>query len=567
MTAHQIAWCSESFSSLISKDRRQGLGARDQEVRSSGPPTPDPQHPSMVQAKKALAKKTRTRKARAVSSGRSTDYQNFIGGRWVPSRSGEWIENRNPADVRDVVGRFPLSTKEDVDAAVMAAGEAFNHWRRTPAPRRAEILFRLGEILIRDKEKYTADMTREMGKVLKEAGGDVQEAIDCTYYAAGEGRRLHGFTTPAEMPNKFAMCVRQPVGLCGLITPWNFPMAIPSWKLMPALVCGNTVVIKPAEETPLSTYNLVKACEEAGVPPGVVNLVMGRGSVVGTRMTSHPSLRLISMTGSTETGRVIASACAERNAICSLEMGGKNAIIIMDDADIDNAIEGAVWGAFGTSGQRCTASSRLIVHKRVYLQFVKKLAERAKALRVGNGADPQTDVGPVVNEDAVHKIMDYIDIGQNEDGATLACGGHHLTKGDYARGYFIAPTVFTDVTPDMRVAQEEIFGPVTSVIPTNSLDEAIEIANGVRYGLSAAIYTQDVNRAFHAMNETYTGIFYVNASTIGAEVHLPFGGTKATGNGHREAGTQVLDIFSEWKSVYFDYSGKLQRAQIDEVEV
>jgi len=312
---------------------------------------------------------------------------------------------------------------------------------------------------------------------------------------------------------------------------------------------------------------LVKACEEAGVPPGVVNLVMGRGSVVGERITSHPALRLISLTGSTETGRTVAYACAERNAICSLEMGGKNAIMVMDDADIDNAIEGTIWGAFGTSGQRCTASSRVIVHKKVYRQFTRKLAERAKALRVGNGANPRTDVGPVVNAAAVQKIMEYIDIGQNEDGATLACGGKHLTKGEYAHGYFIEPTVFTDVTPNMRIAQEEIFGPVTSVVPANSLDEAIEIANGVQYGLSAAIYTQDVNRAFHAMNEIYTGIFYVNASTIGAEVHLPFGGTKATGNGHREAGTQVLDIFSEWKSVYFDYSGKLQRAQIDEVEV
>jgi acyl-CoA reductase-like NAD-dependent aldehyde dehydrogenase len=402
--------------------------------------------------------------------------------------------------------------------------------------------------------------------VLKEAGGDVQEAIDCTYYAAGEGRRLHGFTTPAEMPNKFAMCVRQPVGLCGLITPWNFPMAIPSWKLMPALVCGNTVVIKPAEDTPLSTYNLVKACEEAGIPEGVVNLVMGRGSVVGSRLTGHPSVRLISLTGSTETGRMVASECAERNAICSLEMGGKNAIIVMDDADIDNAIEGAVWGAFGTSGQRCTASSRLIVHKKVYKQFSKKLVERAKALRIGNGADPKVDVGPVINEDAVDKILSYIDIGENEDGAVLACGGGHLTKGDYAFGHFIEPTVFTDVAPDMRIAQEEIFGPVTSVIPARSLDEAIDIANGVQYGLSAAIYTQDVNRAFHAMNEMYTGIFYVNASTIGAEVHLPFGGTKGTGNGHREAGTQVLDIFSEWKSIYVDYSGQLQRAQIDNVK-
>jgi len=330
----------------------------------------------MAQAKKAIEK--RSRSARAAK--RIKTYHNFINGRWTPSRSDEWLENRNPADTRDVVGRFPRSTEEDVDEAIAAAAKAFDPWRHTPAPRRAEILFRVGEILIRDKQKYTADMTREMGKVLKEAGGDVQEAIDCTYYAAGEGRRLHGFTTPAEMPNKFAMCVRQPVGLCGLITPWNFPMAIPSWKLMPALVCGNTVVIKPAEDTPLSTYNLVKACEEAGIPAGVVNLVMGQGSVVGSRMTSQSALRLISITGSTETGRVVASACAERNAICSLEMGGKNAIIILDDADIDNAVEGAIWGAFGTSGQRCTASSRLIVHKKVYKQFSNKLVERAKAL-------------------------------------------------------------------------------------------------------------------------------------------------------------------------------------------
>jgi alpha-ketoglutaric semialdehyde dehydrogenase len=515
----------------------------------------------MAQAKKALGKKN----GRKTAAPRATvkTYHNYINGRWTPSASGETFENVNPADTRDLIGRFPLSNKEDVDAAVDAARSAFDRWRRTPAPRRAEILFRLGEILIRNKEAFASDMTREMGKVLKETGGDVQEAIDCTYYTAGEGRRLHGFTTPAEMPDKFAMCVRQPVGLCGLITPWNFPMAIPSWKLIPALVCGNTVVIKPAEDTPLSTYNLVKACEEAGIPPGVVNLVTGFGEPAGAAITNHPALRLISFTGSTETGRIVASACAERNAICSLEMGGKNVIIVMDDADVDLAVEGAVWGAFGTSGQRCTASSRIVVHKKVYKQFSKKLVERASRLRVGNGADTKTEMGPVINADAVHKIMGYIEVGEREDGATLACGGKRLTKGEHANGYFIEPTVFTDVAPQMRIAQEEIFGPVTAVIPTSSLEEAVEIANGVRYGLSAAIYTQDVNRAFHAMQEMYTGIFYVNSSTIGAEVHLPFGGTKATGNGHREAGTQVLDIFTEWKSVYVDYSGKLQRAQID----
>lgn len=526
---------------------------------------------TMAQAKKTLARNSskQNSSASAKSHARASvkTYSNYIGGKWVPSESGEVFENINPANTDDVIGRFPLSTSNDVNAAVNAAQGAFDGWRKLPAPKRAEILFRLGEILIANKDRYTADMTREMGKVLKEAGGDVQEAIDCTYYTAGEGRRLHGFTTPAEMPDKFAMCVRQPVGLCGLITPWNFPMAIPSWKLIPALVCGNTVVIKPAEDTPLSTYNLVQACEEAGIPPGVVNLVTGYGENAGAPITNHPALRLISFTGSTETGRIVASACAERNAICSLEMGGKNVIIVMDDADIDLAIEGALWGAFGTSGQRCTASSRLVVHKKVYKQFSQKLVERTKALRIGNGADPKTDVGPVINADAVKKIMSYIDIGQDEDGATLACGGKRLTRGEYARGYFIEPTVFTDVAPDMRIAQEEIFGPVTAVIPTKSLDEAVEIANGVRYGLSAAIYTSDVNRAFRAMNDMYTGIFYVNASTIGAEVHLPFGGTKATGNGHREAGTQVLDIFSEWKSIYVDYSGKLQRAQIDMLDL
>ena len=519
----------------------------------------------MAQARKALSKANSKQSGRSPRTSAKT-YHNYIGGKWLSSKSGETFENINPADTRDVIGRFPRSTSDDVNDAVNAAQEAFDRWRQTPAPRRAELLFRLGEILISNKDQYAADMTREMGKVLKETGGDVQEAIDCTYYTAGEGRRLHGFTTPAEMPNKFAMCVRQPVGLCGLITPWNFPMAIPSWKLIPALVCGNTVVIKPAEDTPLSTYNLVRACEEAGIPPGVVNLVTGFGETVGAAMTSHPGLRLISFTGSTETGRLVASACAERNAICSLEMGGKNAIMVMEDADIDLAIEGAVWGAFGTSGQRCTASSRLIVHRKVYKQFVNKLVQRAQALRVGNGADPKTEMGPVINAEAVEKILSYIDIGRNEDGAKLACGGNRLTKGAYANGFYIEPTVFTDVAPEMRIAQEEIFGPVTAVIPAKSLADAIEIANGVRYGLSAAIYTRDVNRAFSAMNDMYTGIFYINSSTIGAEVHLPFGGTKGTGNGHREAGTQVLEVFSEWKSVYVDYSGKLQRAQIDEVE-
>src|SRR3954469_23183118 len=348
----------------------------------------------MAQAKKAISKTSGKLAARNAARAAVKTYQNYINGEWVDSQSGEMFENINPADNRDIVGRFPLSTSDDVNAAVNAAQGAFDRWRNTPAPKRAEILFRLGEILIRSKERFSADMTREMGKVLKETGGDVQEAIDCTFYTAGEGRRLHGFTTPAEMPDKFAMCVRQPVGLCGLITPWNFPMAIPSWKLIPALVCGNTVVIKPAEDTPLSTYNLVKSCEEAGIPPGVVNMVAGYGETAGAALVGHPSVRLISFTGSTEVGRIVAGACAERNAICSLEMGGKNVIMVMDDADLDLAVEGAVWGAFGTSGQRCTASSRIVVHKKVYKKFTQLLVERAKNLKVGDGLDEKTDVAP-----------------------------------------------------------------------------------------------------------------------------------------------------------------------------
>jgi len=514
----------------------------------------------MAKAEKAKAKKQ-------ASKTSTKTYYNYIGGEWTKSDSGEWFENINPADTQDVVGRFPLSNEADVNRAVEAAKSAATKWRRTPAPKRAEILFTLGEILRKNKDRFTTDMTREMGKVLKEAGGDVQEAIDCTYYTAGEGRRLHGFTTPAEMPNKFAMCVRQPVGICGLITPFNFPMAIPSWKLIPALVCGNTVVLKSGEDVPLSALNLIKSCEEAGIPAGVVNLVNGHGADVGSPLVGHKDIRLISFTGSTSTGRIIAEQCARDNKIVALQMGGKNAIIVMDDADIDNAVEGSLWGAFGTSGQRCTASSRLVVHKKVYKKFCEKLVEKAKRLRVGNGLDAKTEVGPVINQAAMDKILSYIEIGQKEDKATLACGGNRLTKGEYKNGYFIEPTVFTDVKRGMRIAQEEIFGPVTCVIPFSTLDEAIDIVNDVKYGLSSAIYTQDVNQSFYAMQELYTGICYVNSATIGAEVHLPFGGTKGTGNGHREAGTQVLDIFSEWKSLYIDYSGKLQKAQIDLVEI
>ena len=493
-------------------------------------------------------------------------YKNYIGGRWVKPANGQWMNNLNPADTREIVGRFPASTNEDVEAAVNAAQEALPRWKAVPAPKRAEILYRAGEILMQRKEKFAQDMTREMGKVLKEARGDVQEAIDMIFYTAGEGRRLHGYTTPSEMPHKFAMCVRQPIGICSLITPWNFPMAIPSWKMMPALICGNTMVIKPAEDTPLSTINLVKVLEEAGLPPGVVNIVSGTGPESGAPLASHDAVRLVSFTGSTATGTAVAETAARTGKICSLEMGGKNVIMIMEDADLDLAAEGAVWGAFGTSGQRCTASSRLVVHKKVYKKFVEKLTERAKTLRVGDGLDEKIEVGPVINQKAVEKILGYIEVGKQE--AKLYLGGNQLTSGAHKHGFFIEPTIFTDVKPNARIAQEEIFGPVVSVIPCSDLDDAIAIGNSVKYGLSSSIYTADVNRAFHAMERMLTGIFYVNSATIGAEVHLPFGGTKATGNGHREgAMASSLDIFSEWKSIYVDYSGKLQKAQIDAVEI
>ncbi|HEV2304533.1 MAG TPA: aldehyde dehydrogenase family protein [Candidatus Acidoferrales bacterium] len=490
-----------------------------------------------------------------------TAYKNFIGGEWVDASTGKGIENHNPA-TGELVGIFPASAEPDVNRAVEAAKKAFDSWRLTPAPKRAEILFRAAEILIKRKEDIAEDMTREMGKVLAETRGDVQEAIDMTYLMAGEGRRLFGQTTPSELPNKFAMSVRSPIGVCGLITPWNFPIAIPSWKMMPALVCGNTVVIKPAQDTPLSTYYLVQILEEAGIPAGVVNLVSGTGSQVGSPLVSHPDVKLISFTGSTDTGRVINQACAPSFKHVHLEMGGKNIILVTDDANIDLAVDGAIWGGFGTSGQRCTAASRVAVHNHVYKEFTEKFVARAKKLRVGDGLDADVDMGPVVNESQLKTVMKYVEIGKQE-GARLAAGGHRLDSGKLAKGWFHEPTIFLDCNPQMRICQEEIFGPVVSVIPFGNLDEAISIANGVKYGLSSSIYTRNVNHAFRAQRDLDTGIVYVNAPTIGAETHLPFGGTKQTGNGHRESGLAAIDFYSEWKTVYLDYSDRLQRAQID----
>jgi len=492
-------------------------------------------------------------------------YRNFIDGEWVESETGETFEDRNPADTRDLVGIFQKSGKADVDAAVDAAKRAFAKWRLVPAPRRAEIIYLAAEMLAERKEDYARDMTREMGKVLKETRGDVQEAVDTAYYMAGEGRRMFGPTTPSELPNKFAMAVRNPLGVCAMITPWNFPMAIPSWKLLPALVCGNTCVIKPAQDTPLSTFNLVRVLADAGVPKGVVNIVTGFGPQTGAPMLEHPEVRAVSFTGSSAVGRTIGTTAAKSFKHCSLELGGKNPMIVLNDANLDLAIEGALWGGFGTTGQRCTATSRIIAEKGIYQEFVSRLVERARKLRVGNGLDETTDMGPAVNERQLQTDLEYVEIGRTE-GAKLQCGGNRLDQGEYQYGFFMEPTIFSDVDPKMRIAQEEIFGPVVSIIPSEGFEDAIQIANDIEYGLSSAIYTRDVNRAFTAMRDLYAGITYINAPTIGAEVHLPFGGVKATGNGHREGGIGAIDFYTEWKSVYVDYSDRLQRAQIDRPE-
>ena len=490
-------------------------------------------------------------------------YRNFIDGEWIEASARQTRENRNPADKSEVIGTFQSSGQADIDAAVEAARKAWRRWRQVPAPKRAEHLFRMGEILVRRKEEYAREMTREMGKPLREARGDVQEAIDVCYHIAGEGRRMHGHTTPSELPNKSCLSMRVPLGVCGLITPWNFPMAIPSWKLIPALVCGNSVIIKPSSDAPLSAYHLVKVCQEVGIPRGVVNYVTGDGESAGTPLTRHAGVALISFTGSSETGRQVNLACADTYKRAALEMGGKNAMIVMDDARLDLAVEGALWGAFATTGQRCTATSRIIVHKKILKEFVDRFVERAGGLKVGDGLDESVDVGPLINEAQLKKVMDYIQIGRDE-GADPVLGGVRLTKNEYGRGFFFPPTVFTGVTRGMRIAREEIFGPVVCVLAADSLEDALEIANDSPYGLSSSIYTQDVNKAFAAMRDLETGITYVNSSTIGAETHLPFGGLKKSGNGHREgAAHTAIDIFSEWKTVYVDYSGKLQKAQMD----
>ncbi len=488
-------------------------------------------------------------------------FQNYVGGSWADADSGETFDDVNPARTSDVIGHFPASGSEDVDAAVRAARGAFASWSNTPAPQRGDVLRRIGDLLTQRKDDIAFEMTREMGKPFTETRGDVQEAIDTAYYAASETRRLFGHTVPSELPSKFNMSVRRPIGVVGVITAWNFPVAVPTWKIFPALAAGNTVVFKPSEDAPHSGMLLVHVLIDAGVPDGVVNLVQGKGNV-GAALVSHAGVNVVTFTGSTETGSRIGEVCGRMHKRFSMEMGGKNPQIVMDDADLDLAVEGVLWGAFGTTGQRCTATSRLILHETIHDDVVERVVERASNLRLGYGNDEDVDVGPLIHEAALQKVMRYVEIGRDE-GAKLVLGGSRASGEGLDEGYFFEPTVFTDVKPDMRIAQEEIFGPVLSVFKVASYDEAVAVANDTRYGLSSSIYTQDVNRAFRAIHDIEAGITYVNGPTIGAEAHMPFGGVKETGNGHREGGWEVFDFYTETKTLYVDYSGRLQRAQID----
>ena len=490
--------------------------------------------------------------------------KNYIDGRWVDSVSGQAFEDLDPAN-GEVIATATRSTTADVDKAVEAAHRAADAWRLYPAPKRGEILYRAGEIMLKRKDDLAREMTREMGKVLAESRGDVQEGIDMTYYIAGEGRRQFGDVVPAELPNKWAMSMRHPHGVVAAITPWNFPFAIPTWKLMPALVLGNTLVFKPASYTPMLAVRLVEILEEAGLPKGVLNLVLGPGGDLGDHLVQHPLVDLISFTGSSDTGSHISEIAGRMLKRVSAELGGKNAIVVLDDADVDLSIEGILWSAFGTSGQRCTAASRVIAHKGVANDVIDKLVARAKKMKMGHGLEPTTDLGPVVSKAAQEKVASYMTIAEKE-GATIATGGRIPKEPALAKGFFHEPTVLVDVKPNMRVAQEEIFGPVTAVIEVGSIDEAIKVLNSTKYGLSCSVYTKNVNNAFRFMRDAETGLVYVNAGTIGAEIQLPFGGMKSTGNGHREAGRAALDVYSEWKSIYIDFSGKLQRAQMDTEE-
>ncbi len=480
-------------------------------------------------------------------------YQNYLGGQWLDSNSGQTYTITSPASKSTVLGAFQFSTAEDATQAVAAAQEASSGWAGTPAPVRAQVLYRALDILSKRSEEIARTITIEEGKPLADARGEVKRAMNIIEYAAGEGRRMFGYTTPSELPSTIAYTVRRPLGVVAIITPWNFPIAIPAWKLAPALICGNTVVLKPASATPLSAVKLVEVFEEAGLPAGVLNLITGPGSSVGNALVESQLVRGISFTGSTEIGTEIYSAGARLLKKMQCEMGGKNAVILLADADLDKALEGIVQGAFGSTGQRCTATSRVIVEEGIYDEFMDQLLDRTAKLKIGDGLDPEVDISPLSSESQLQKVMEYIGIG-TEEGARLAYGGHALSEGDYSQGYYVEPTIFTEVTTDMRIAQEEIFGPVLTVFRAGDLDEAVRISNDVQFGLSSSVYTRDLPSAFRYINTVEAGMVHVNAPTLGGEVHLPFGGLKSSGVGQREQGVEAVDFFSEVITVYIDYA-------------
>jgi aldehyde dehydrogenase (NAD+) len=482
-------------------------------------------------------------------------YLNFIGGQWKSACSGETFVSTNPARTSEIIGQYQKSGREDLEEAVAAATEAQSAWAATPAPTRGEILYHAAQILGQRQEELAELMTREMGKTLKETRGDVQVAIDVAKFMASEARHAEGEMVPSALPDKMCLTLRHPLGVVGLITPWNFPLAIPAWKTFPALVAGNAVVLKPASDTPLLALKLAEVLTEAGLPAGVLNVITGPGGSLGDALASHKQIAMISLTGSTEVGRHVAEICGRDLRRCSLELGGKNAVVVLDDADLDLAAESVTWAAFGTTGQRCTATSRVIVQRSVLQGFTDRLVAAAEKLRVGNGLNPATEMGPLVNRERVRAVHEYTETGKRE-GARLLTGGMALTQGEYSEGAFYQPTIFSEVTPNMRIAREEIFGPFVSILPVETYEEAIHTVNATEYGLSTAVFTQSSRQTFRAMRDIASGLIYFNAGTTGSEIHLPFGGMKASGNGHRELGGLAVDEFSEIKSVYICYPAK-----------
>lgn len=488
------------------------------------------------------------------------DVLNFIDGQWAPATSEERGKNFDPA-TGEALGTFPLSDRRDIERAVAAARAAQPAWAATPPPVRARVIYKAWELFLERKDELARALTLEEGKVLGESLGEVLKAANLLEFLAGEGRRMKGETIPSEIPGVFSFTQRHPIGVAALITPWNFPVAIPTWKIAPALVTGNTVVLKPAEQTPWTAQLVVKVFEDAGVPPGVLNLVHGLGDAAGAPLVEHPEVDLISFTGSTEVGRHIYARGAALHKKVQCEMGGKNPIVVLDDADLDAAAAAAAQGAFGSTGQRCTATSRAIVQRGVYDEFVKRIVALAREVKPGSGLDPAVTMGPSVDRNQLETVLRYVAIGKDE-GASCLIGGERLTAGALAKGFFPAPTVFADVKPEMRIAREEIFGPVLSVIPVADLDEAIAVANAVEYGLSASIFTSDLRRAFQFVERVESGMAHVNSGTIGGEAHLPFGGVKATGVGEREMGPTAIDFFTETKTVYVNYGAGGRKSSI-----